>query len=327
MLDTVLANEVPCDGDVDQAGAFHLSHPSRGDDPSGRLAPVIFVPVDYLNPSMSDTTSAARERLAGELYVLPVSPWSHRVILTLRHSRAPVDVFEYRIVVTELMIWARQGFPSGLRVTAPVMFLPGRGWVMGSHEIARVIDGARAPGVPTLFPEEHGAELRRAVELGETLLSFWRGLAIASVQKDPHLAVELNLPKPLQGLPFVNAVTAWGIEQLAKKYRPETDACSESAARAALEELTVMLKRSQEVDGMKYLFAGRLTYADIVVGAGLSLDGNETSVFEGLPIASPFGGEFPDLRAYAKGIVNKFARKKDVEFPPPRYDVHGNVVQ
>lgn len=88
------------------------------------------------------------------------------------------------------------------------------------------------------------------------------------------------------------------------------------------------MKEAKEVGGVKYLFGGRLTYADFVVGQAIGLDrDDEPSVFKEVPITSPFDGEFPELRGYAKGILHRYVTAEDIRFPPPRFDVGRNVVE
>lgn len=272
------------------------------------------------------TAVAVRPAPARHLYLLKVSAWSQRVLMTLKHARVPVHVHEFLPFLTAYVLRVRQGCPWGVRVTAPAFFRAGQGWTMDSEAIARKLDADRASDVPTLFPPEHDEALRRIVVLTDNVMYFWRGQLVQAMRNTPCLAAALFAPKSLRNMPFVETISSFAVNLFAAKYKPETDACSESAARAALEELTVAVNAGQEVDKVKYLLAGRLTFVDFVVALGANLDKSEAFFAKKSSLPSPFTGEFPELRDYAKRMLGRHAAAEDIPFPPPRYDVCGNEV-
>ncbi len=274
--------------------------------------------------AMSTAVAPIRTGPLGELHLLRISPWSLRVLLTLKHARAQVDVHEYKPMLSEFLIWVRLGFTSR-KITAPVLFRPGQDCLMDSHAIARIVDGARAPGVPTLFPPEEDALLRRLVAHAETLGNFGRGEGMRYFVENPERAADLLLSPFVRRMPFVVSLLRPLLHRIQSKFADESREATEVRARAALVEVAQAVRNAKEVDGVRYVVGDRMSYADFALALSLPFVRIESSRMKGLP-PHPIGDDFPELKEYGEAILKKHITKADVAFPPPKYNAKGQIV-
>eukprot|EP00171_Calliarthron_tuberculosum_P006998 IDg6998t1 len=215
----------------------------------------------------------------GDLYILPFSPWSRRVLLAQHTLHAPVRVLEYHAPFSALLIWARLRFASR-KITVPAYFPKAGDALLDSHTIARVLDRARAPGSPTLFPPLHDDALRVLVAHAETVQSFARGVALQTM--DGNAAANLLLPRWACRLPLATSLASLAISVFRRKYNEESAACTEERARDALAAIRDAICASEgDEGGFRFLVGDAFSYADIAVGIALGLlCEDRTSPFE-----------------------------------------------
>lgn len=257
----------------------------------------------------------------GELYLLPVSPWSRRVLLVLRHSRASVNVQEYRPFVTP-QVWRLTGrLQFGAKSTAPTLLQPNGDVLMDSYTIARLIDAARAPNVPTVFPDEHCSEIRALTDAAETLMCFSRTHLFTTLGKNPALTARLYLPRWTHGLPLTETIASSLNDALIRKYKDESSKSDEAAARDAFHIVNEAIRKSKSL----FLLNDSLTYADFAVALSVSFNDNRSSHFRDVP-SHPIGDEFPEVRQWAQRFTAKYVTKAAVSFPSPSHDADSRTM-
>lgn len=258
----------------------------------------------------------------GDLYLLPPSPWAHRVILVQRHTQCTaVKIHEYRPVLTELWLRLRGFIPRGIKVTQPLL-LPADGSqaIMDSHAISRALDARRAPNVATLFPPEHDGELRELVQAAETLACYSRGTGLKTFVSKPHIAVKMLFPKFLRWLPFTQTIASAFARSITAKYQPESDAADEKQMCKALDVVDSSVKRA---DGNMYLLGDTLTYADYIVSCSVwflvTYPGMEFFEFESTESGVD---EYPEIKKWSSKFIATFVTKDHLKWPLPRIEAN-----
>lgn len=261
----------------------------------------------------------------GDLYLLPVSPWSIRVLLVLRHVRVPVNVLAYKGPLSEFEIWVRMRF-SKRRVTAPVFFPRGGGdVVMDSHEIARLLDSLRASDAATLFPPAYDDTIRELVECAETISFHGRDLTSREMLENVGLAKPLILPRWMCSLPFTDLLVRFFVRQFRSKYAPESARGSEKNTRSALTTVREAINASSCV-GFRFLAGNSLSFADIAVGLSLNIFSKKKISPFAFGDHSELAKEFVDVKQWGDDFLGKYCSPDFVAFPPPLYDADGNTV-
>ena len=116
-----------------------------------------------------------------------------------------MQIKKYTPLLTEWYIRIRARWPNHI-ITAPAMFTPTGLLTCKSHEIARLLDAARAPNTSTLFPTRHDEQLRALVHCAENISVYARSQIMQNLVDNPELIARVMLPKWLAespGIPFV----------------------------------------------------------------------------------------------------------------------------
>ncbi len=259
----------------------------------------------------------------GELYILPFSLWSKRVLLAQYHLRSQVQVKEYRPVVTEWFIKLRAGWPNHV-ITAPAFFTPTGNLICEGHDIARILDAARAPSASTLFPPQHDEQLRELVEAAEKICVHSRGIMLQKFVDNPMLVAKLVVPKFLLWLPGISFIAGIMVNNTKKKYDHLSATTTEQTTR---ESLDIIRKALTASGGGKFLIGDTLTYADIAVGGALAATISEDKTSElGKPRLAHLGDDYVDVKKWGDDFLAKYVTRESVAFPPKKYDAEGNVI-
>lgn len=196
-----------------------------------------------------------------ELIGLPYSPWTERARWALDHHGIAYKFTRYNLLVDEpalrarLRVWTR-------KVTVPVLIENGKP-LFDSLAIAKRAD-ALGDG-PSLFPEEHLAEIDRWVGRIDEALEAGRALVTLRTAADQEATEEMApgwVPSALRRT-FVKS----GTPLFALKYR--LGRYSEDQARAFVRDVVREVDRAIDKNGGSML--GTCTFADIAAAAMLQM--------------------------------------------------------
>ncbi len=275
------------------------------------------------SPSLHKMSLVSKSKsTVGELYTLPFSPWSKRVLLAQYHLRTQVEIKEYKPVVTEWFIKLRAGWPSHI-ISAPAFFTPTGNLICEGHDIARILDAARAPNASTLFPPEHDKQLRELVQAAENICIYARGVLMQKLVDNPMLVAKIVIPKFLLWLPGISFIAGMMANQIKNKYQHLSESTTEQTTREALD----IIRKALPSDGGEFLIGDTLTYADIVVGGALAMTISEdkTNAF-GSPQFGKLGNDYADVKKWGDDFLAKYVTRESIAFPPKKYDAEGNVI-
>lgn len=270
------------------------------------------------------SVSVTSKSAVGELYILPASPWSKRVLLAQSFLRSQVQIKKYRPIFTEWYIRIRAGWPKHI-ITAPAMFTPTGKLVCESHDIARLLDAARAPNRCTLFPTRHDEQLRVLVRCAEDISIHARSKMMQSFADNPRLIARMMLPKWVAELPGIPTIFGFVSRNSMKKYEEVSATASEVKTRECLDIIRKSLRNGRS----EFLISDTLTYADIVVSGALALLISEDKTSKiGKPPAqfTQLGEEYADVKKWGDQFLAKYVTEEAVRFPPSKYDAEGNVI-
>lgn len=259
----------------------------------------------------------------GDLYILPFSPWSKRVLVAQHSCHAPVTMREYKPPLSEFILWVRMRFAKR-KITSPAFFPHGGGEVlMDGEAISRVLDAARTSDSFTLFPPEHDPALRILLAHAETVASYGRAETFRNL--DGAAFKSLLFPRWMRGLPFTDAIARLAIRMMNKKYAEESEKCTEEKARIALTAIRDAITASKGEE-FRFLVGEALSYADIAVGLSLIILCEDKTSFIPFSRMHPIGKDFLDVKQWGDDFLHKYVTAEAVSFPPPQYDAEGNVV-
>ncbi len=262
-------------------------------------------------------------RAVGDLYILPVSPWSKRILLAQYHLRSQVVIKKYQPPLSELFIRIRAGWPKRT-ITAPALFTPSGTLICESHDIARILDSARAPNTTTLFPPEHDEQLRELVKAAEDVSVYARAVGLRSFVENPAQAAKILFPKFLSIIPGISFFARIIANSVKKKYDPVSATSSDEKTRKCLD----IIRNAIQSGNGEFLLGDTLTYADIAVSGALAtlISEDETNAL-GTSQFPELAQEYDDVKKWGDAFLAKYVTSETVGFPPKKYDVNGNVIR
>jgi len=200
-----------------------------------------------------------------ELLAIRTSPWSERARWALDHSGVDYRYREFQLMLSEPAARLRLGDWRG-RVTAPALLRDGGAPLRESVDIARWADGQRAPGTPSLFPDDSAADVDRIIATTDPALEAGRARATRRIADDRAARLENlppGIPSPLR--PLLAPVAAFGVRYFVRKYdmAGRSDAGDSQVLRAALTDVREALA------GREYLCGDQFTFADIAAAVVL----------------------------------------------------------
>lgn len=244
----------------------------------------------------------------GLLWSMRRSPFSFVVKIVLHLSARTAHSVTYMPLFSTVTMYIRlflhSSLPSNHKVSSPVFRTldePPR-YLLDSFDIARYIDEHRKPSSHTLFPVAHLPSLEKFNAHAASINSFMRARLLAQLRDDPSLGVEMYLPRALRRpAPIARLVVRVAVGALAWRYGRESRTTSRMRVREALLDVRAALAAHEGAD-LRYLVAGRLSFADVVVAESIFFDMERHARFGRLYADSGFADEFADVVAWARAI-------------------------
>ncbi|KAH9254829.1 hypothetical protein BASA81_007079 [Batrachochytrium salamandrivorans] len=204
-----------------------------------------------------------------ELYYLPVSPWSERMLFGLQVAGVKVALVEYTPFVSEPYLrWKMGRFNWNEQVTVPVLLLGnGQGYVEGSLPILKHLTNGKL-----LWPKDQD-KLARITALVDVVLKNGRyRYSVKTSQTGGRLDVDMlsfPLNKVLPWLP--QAVETFLVKTFASKFLVKYDADRASDAfQDAFDEMHKALTELEDmIQDKPYVCDNTLTVADIILSSAM----------------------------------------------------------
>jgi hypothetical protein len=254
----------------------------------------------------------------GELWFLRGSPFSLPAYWAIVHSRVGVRLRPCIPLLSTLLLWLRLGLPRRSVLSLPVLVRrPPGSPVRSAAAIARAADAAAADPTTSIFPPRAVVDIDKAMGAAETLSRYARGLLLDAMCHDPRTAECIVLPRLLRNTFFTNALLRFFAARMRAKYPMQV-------SREQVRQVLVEMRRLLEKGDGAYICAGRFTYADICLAAGMYFAVTRTP---GSPSDRLYGDkdlvlEFNDLVQWRQAIFEKHYPGSELEayrFAPPVY--------
>lgn len=243
----------------------------------------------------------------GTLWVMRHSSISIVVKIVLQLSARTARQVTHIPLISTLTMYARllwHGKMPPVKLTAPVLkTLDERpNFILDSFSIAQYIDMHRLSRTPSLFPVSHMDEINTFNEHAQTLLSYMRATMMSRLKSDLSTAEALFAPRWMHGKPwFTRPLLRIMLWLFTMKYARESRRASlENTRRALMAVRSALMAHAGE--DLRYLVAGRLTYADIVITEMISFDTERYPKYTCLYADASLADEFADVIAWTRAL-------------------------
>lgn len=173
---------------------------------------------------------------------------------------------------------------------------------MDSFDISKHIDMHRGSNTPSLFPPKYIQSIALFNKHAQTLTSYTRGQLFERLKTDLKSAEALFAPKFLRGKSWLTyPILQVSLSIMRWKYRNETQSANLEETRKALLEIRAALLAHSGSD-LRYLIAGRLTYADLIVAQTIGFDTERFPKYAHLYADAVLADEFADIIAWARAV-------------------------
>lgn len=163
------------------------------------------------------------------------------------------------------------------------------------------VDTKRQRGKPSLFPSEHLTTIANFNHKAGLLNSYLRAQVIQRLRNDSDAAAQIFAPRALRNKFVTKPIVSLGLWLFSRKYRHESRVATRDVAKAVLNDVRAALAQHKGKH-LRYICAGTLTYADVVVAESLGFDPQRDGEIAYLCKDDEFAESFPDLVAWARAI-------------------------